>query len=338
MDGKCGSPVNLQLNKAASQTIVFSVAGVNTSATNTLTVTPAAGSAVSMMLTTNIVAPSTNGGKFAQQPVVKLFDAYGNISVNDHSTSVTASKKDGGSWSLSGTATKTASAGIVAFTNLAAANAAAVNGAQLAFNASGLTEIVSSAVNLPTRRHSGGSSGEGTSEPDTGAEVLVNGKPIAAGKITTTTVNGKIVTTLVVDQSALDSRLEAEGPRAVITIMISSQSDVIIAELNGQMIKKIEQKQGILKIVTKRAGYEIDSKQINMDAIAGQLGGKKDLQDIKIQIEIGIPTDDVLKVVERSAVERKFVIVVPPLEFLVRAIYGNQTVEISKFSGYVERT
>ncbi|SFL20657.1 hypothetical protein SAMN03159341_1042, partial [Paenibacillus sp. 1_12] len=107
---------NLKLNKVASQTIGFSVAGVDTPATNTLSLTPTAGSAASMALTTDIIAPASNGGTFAQQPAVTLRDAYGNVRVNDTTTSVTVSRKDAGTWMLTGTATKTASAGVVTFT------------------------------------------------------------------------------------------------------------------------------------------------------------------------------------------------------------------------------
>ncbi|SFM54984.1 NHL repeat-containing protein, partial [Paenibacillus sp. 1_12] len=99
---------NLKLNKAAAQTISLSVSDVATPAANTLSITPSAGSAASMALTTDVTAPAGNGGVFAQQPVVTLRDAYGNTSVSDSTTVVTVSKKDTGTWTLTGTATATA--------------------------------------------------------------------------------------------------------------------------------------------------------------------------------------------------------------------------------------
>ncbi|WP_235886096.1 S-layer homology domain-containing protein [Paenibacillus cymbidii] len=140
---------NLKLNKAAAQTIGFSVADVATPATNTVSITPSAGSAASMALTTDITAPASNGGGFLQQPVVTLLDAYGNTSTGDSSTVVTVSKKDAGTWVLSGTVSATASAGVATFTGLGATNAAEVTGAQLAFDAAGLTQIASTTVTLP---------------------------------------------------------------------------------------------------------------------------------------------------------------------------------------------
>jgi hypothetical protein len=141
---------NLKLNKAGtSQTLQFSVANVATPATNTVSIMPVAGNAASMALTTGISAPASNGGTFAQQPVVTLLDAYGNTSTGDSSTVVTVSKKDTGTWSLTGTATATTSAGVATFTDLGATNEAEVTGAQLAFAASGLAQITSTTVTLP---------------------------------------------------------------------------------------------------------------------------------------------------------------------------------------------
>jgi hypothetical protein len=71
-----------------------------------------------MTVSTNITAPASNGGNFAQQPVITLKDAYGNSCTGDSSTQVTASKKDAGIWSLTGTTAKTAASGIVTFTDL----------------------------------------------------------------------------------------------------------------------------------------------------------------------------------------------------------------------------
>ncbi|MGE7271105.1 fibronectin type III domain-containing protein [Brevibacillus panacihumi] len=141
--------VNLRLNKAATQSITLSVAGVTKPAANTLIITPIAGNAASMALTTDITPPVSNGGMFAQQPVITLHDVYGNTSIGDDNTVVIASKKDTGAWTLTGTSAATASAGVVTFTGLGATNAAGVTGAQLAFEAVGLTPIESKTVMLP---------------------------------------------------------------------------------------------------------------------------------------------------------------------------------------------
>ncbi|WP_244209097.1 S-layer homology domain-containing protein [Paenibacillus ferrarius] len=167
--------VNLKLNKAAAQTIGLSVAGVATPATNTLSLAPVAGSSVKMALTTGIMAPNSNGGAFAQQPVVTLQDVYGNMSTGDSSTDVTVSQKDTGTWVLIGTKTVTASAGIATFTDLGATNTAEVTGAQLAFDANSLTQIASASLTLPAPAPAHTvSASAATSTPTVGADNAIS--------------------------------------------------------------------------------------------------------------------------------------------------------------------
>lgn len=107
------------------------------------------GALASLTLTENITAPASNGGLFAVQPVITLKDQYGNICTGDNSTTVTVSKKDSGTWTLSGTVTAIAVNGVVTFLDLGTTNSAHVAGAQLAFNTTGIPEVLSAEVNLP---------------------------------------------------------------------------------------------------------------------------------------------------------------------------------------------
>uniref|UniRef100_UPI0020C0E21B hypothetical protein n=1 Tax=Paenibacillus odorifer TaxID=189426 RepID=UPI0020C0E21B len=141
--------VDLKLNKAGAQAVVFSQAGIATPAATALNIAPVAGSTATMKLTTGVSAPQANGGSFAQQPVITLLDQFGNVNIGDSSTIVTVSKKDAGSWMLTGNTTLTAVAGVISFTDLGATNAAGITGAQLAFAATGLPQITSVALNLP---------------------------------------------------------------------------------------------------------------------------------------------------------------------------------------------
>ncbi|MFC3803698.1 immunoglobulin-like domain-containing protein [Cohnella sp. GCM10012308] len=169
-------------------------------------------------------------------------------------------------------------------------------------------------------------------------EVLVNGKVEKAGTLSTSSVNGQSVTTVTVDPVKLDQRLTAEGSNAVVTIPVSAGSDVIIAELNGQMVKNMELKQAIVTIKTPQATYTLPARQIDIDSISKQLGQTVDLKDIKIHIQIAAPTTDAAKVVTDAASQNGFSLIVAPVEFTVLGTYGGKTIEISRFDAYVERT
>lgn len=184
---------------------------------------------------------------------------------------------------------------------------------------------------------SGGSAPVPQPAPNSGADILVNGKVEKAGTATTGKRNDQAVTTVAVDQKKLEDKLAAEGQGAVVTIPVNTKSDVVIGELNGLMIKNMEDKQAVLKLQTERAAYTLPAQQINIGAISEQVGKTVALQDIKLQIEIAAPSADTVKVVENAAVKGTFSLSVPPLNFKVQAVYGGKTIEISKFNVYVER-
>ncbi|WP_415839996.1 S-layer homology domain-containing protein, partial [Paenibacillus endophyticus] len=178
------------------------------------------------------------------------------------------------------------------------------------------------------------------STPETtnpGVDVLVNGKVEQIGKATTTKVNGQTVIIITIDQKKLEDKLASEGQGSVVTIPVKTKSDVIVGELNGQMVKSMESKQAVLEIKTDRASYTLPAEQINISAIYSQIGNSAALQDIKVQIEIAEPTAETVKVVENAAETGSFSLVVPPVNFTVRAIYGDTTVEVAHFNAYIER-
>ncbi|WP_240036784.1 S-layer homology domain-containing protein [Paenibacillus amylolyticus] len=169
-------------------------------------------------------------------------------------------------------------------------------------------------------------------------DIFVNGKAENAGTITRTQRNGQTVTTVLIDQKKLEDKLTAEGQNAVVAILVNSESHVAVGSLNGQMVKNMEDKQAVLEIKTDRATYTIPAQQININTISEQVGKSVALQDIQVQIEISEPTTDMVKVVENAAAKGTFTLVVPPLNFTVKGIYGDKTVEVSKFNAYVKRT
>ncbi len=139
----------LVLNKADVQSILFNIEGLISQQSNALSISPTPRTAAAIELTTDMQAPLSNGGEFNRQPVITLKDQFGNVCTQDNSTVITASKKDAGNWNLTGTTTKTASNGIVTFTDLGTENEAQVNNAQLIFTATGIESITSSQVALP---------------------------------------------------------------------------------------------------------------------------------------------------------------------------------------------
>ncbi|WP_458120115.1 S-layer homology domain-containing protein [Paenibacillus sp. Z6-24] len=196
---------------------------------------------------------------------------------------------------------------------------------------------------------SGGGSGGGTtpsnpSTPDpsapvsSGADILVNGKIERAGTVTESEIGGQSAATVTIDQQRLADRLAAEGNGAVVTIPVTSNADIIIGELNGQMVSNMEQQQATLEIVTNRATYTIPANQINIASISSQLGSSVNLQDIQVRIRIAVPDADTLAIVNQAASAQSFSLVAPPVNLDIQAVHNGQVVDVSRFNAYVERS
>ncbi|WP_158560732.1 DUF4073 domain-containing protein [Paenibacillus contaminans] len=169
-------------------------------------------------------------------------------------------------------------------------------------------------------------------------DVLINGMAINIGVATTTKVDNRQVTTITLNQENLEALIEAEGQGAVVTLILSTNTDVVISELNGQIVKNMENNQVVLEIKVGTATYTIPTNQINIDAISNQVGKSVALQDIMVKIEIAEPTAAMVNVVENAALKGTFTIVAPPISFTINSTYGDRTITIEKFNAYVERT
>ncbi len=167
--------------------------------------------------------------------------------------------------------------------------------------------------------------------------VLVDGNAVAAGSATTETVDGKTVTTVVVDDAKIEAKLNEEGGNATVTIPISGNADTAVGELSGQTIKNMENKEATLEIKTETVSYRVPASEINIDSISEQLGEQVQLKDIKVSITISEPPADTVRIVEDTADRNNYQIVVEPVEFEITCSSGGKTVSVSKFSGYVER-
>jgi hypothetical protein len=170
-----------------------------------------------------------------------------------------------------------------------------------------------------------------------GVDVLVNGKAESAGTLETGTRDGRAVATVTLDENRLEERLAEEGRGTVVTVPVSAGSEIVVGELNGRMVKMMEASEAILEIRTDRAAYTLPASQIRIDALSELIGSEVALQDIKVQIEIAEPAAVTVQAVESAAADGSFTLVVPPIEFTVRAVHGDTIIEVEKFTAYVER-
>jgi hypothetical protein len=139
------TPSASALLQTSGEKSIFVVAGGYANATVTQTL--GAGVATKLVLSTEPVAPATNGGLLATQPVIRFQDQYNNLT-STGTSSVTASAVEG-TWTLGGTSTVSIIDGAATFTDLTAGAATALSGVTISFTSGSLNSMTSSGFNIP---------------------------------------------------------------------------------------------------------------------------------------------------------------------------------------------
>jgi arabinan endo-1,5-alpha-L-arabinosidase len=183
-----------------------------------------------------------------------------------------------------------------------------------------------------------GTPGTSASPATPAVSALVNGKAVNLGTTTTSKRDGQTMQIISIDPQKMEDLLTTLAQGTVINILGNSKFDVVVVEFSGQTINSMGQKQAVVAITKENATYTLPMQFININDLSKQFGNAVALKDMKIQIEMGTPTNETVRIVEESSIKGKFNIVVPPLNFSVKAIYVNKTIEVSKFNSYVERT
>ncbi|MFD0673510.1 S-layer homology domain-containing protein [Cohnella sp. GCM10027633] len=174
--------------------------------------------------------------------------------------------------------------------------------------------------------------------PDPDIEIIVDGvKQEQLATAQKSQVDGRNVTTILLNNAKIIDKLEREGNK-LITIPVTGDNEVVVGELNGSLIKKMEDKDAVLQIQTDTAAYTLPASLVNIDAIAAQLGANVKLEDIKIQIRISETTGANKDKAQAAANASGAQLIGQPIDFEITVSYGLRTIDASKFNGYVERT
>lgn len=171
-----------------------------------------------------------------------------------------------------------------------------------------------------------------------GASVIVDGVKQEVGTAKTSSENGQSKTEVIFDSAKLDKILGSAENGATVLLSVTGGSNIASGVLTGQMVKDMEKKDAILEVKTNTAAYTLPASQVNIDAVSSQLGASVTLSDIKVEISIAEPSDAAIRVVENAANDAGFTIMVPAVDFKISCTYGGQTVDVSSFNSYVERT
>ncbi|MFD1885732.1 S-layer homology domain-containing protein [Paenibacillus wenxiniae] len=184
----------------------------------------------------------------------------------------------------------------------------------------------------------------GTSTPTTAGKqpviVLVNGKQEDAGEATTTTENNIKTTTIDVDTNKLKTKLDAEGLNAIVTIPISSDSDVNRAQIDGQALQNMQDKSATIVLQTDTASYKLPAKEIQLSTLVSSNGTSttNTASDVKVMMQIAKSPQAVTEKMTEASKSKKATLLTAPYDFKITVTNDGKSIDVNLFNAYVERT
>lgn len=180
------------------------------------------------------------------------------------------------------------------------------------------------------------SSSQTSSRPaKTGVKILIDDQTITAATEKNSRVGNKRVTTILLDDFKIQSRLQTEGNNAVVTIPVNQHSDVIVAQINGQTVKDMETRDDVIQVKCDDSTFVVLASQIEIDRVLSQLSPDTERKDIKVNISIAASSEETIGIVSDIANRNNYQLIGEPIEFGISYTTGDQTIELSKMSGYV---
>ncbi|OAS13251.1 DUF5018 domain-containing protein, partial [Paenibacillus oryzisoli] len=164
------------------------------------------------------------------------------------------------------------------------------------------------------------------------ADILLNNKAVLSGA--TTSVNGSNRLTISANRSTLDPLVAVEGKGAVLTFQARESFDNIVASLDGELLRDLQQHQARIELNTGQAVYALSAGQMNIDSLSSQLGESAALKDIKIEIGIQVQA----KLTEANTIQSGGT--TTPLTaqtaFTLQAKYGETILNLTKLDTHTE--
>lgn len=186
--------------------------------------------------------------------------------------------------------------------------------------------------------------------PDASVIVIVNGQAQSAGKETKTTEGTQNVVTVEVDNKVIESKIEeaiknnTQGSANVLQVPVANaNADIVRVQLSGDIVKKLESNAFDVSIKRGNVEYVIPASEFTISKVAEGLSVlEKDLQEIKIEVQITNLPPALVAQYNEVAKANGAELIFPPIAFEVIARTTGtdgktEEVAINKFSNYVER-
>ncbi len=145
------------------------------------------------------------------------------------------------------------------------------------------------------------------------------------------------VLTVSVNTEQLVEQLEQTDHQSTVIIPVTASTDEVSTAFTGTAVKVLENKNATVEIQTPIGIYKLPASEVMIDQLSEQLGAGTDLENVIIHVDIAKSGNTKADLLEESADNGGYTVVVPPVDFTVTAEYADQRVRITKFNSFVER-
>lgn len=180
-----------------------------------------------------------------------------------------------------------------------------------------------------------GNSGSGSNTgSSSGFDILIDGKTYRLGELKSSNRGGQTVSTISMSLDKVKEVLASAGQQVTVVLPIKTGSDVAIAELPGELLQLLIEKQASLRIETEYAAYTLPMGLIDL---AKLFGGSVNAKDVVVSVELSKPTAEVTALAQKAVEQNQLTLALPPVNFSISVSYEGKKTELSTFASYVER-
>ena len=168
--------------------------------------------------------------------------------------------------------------------------------------------------------------------------VLLNGARSDAGSLSVWDEGGRTFARFALDREALEAMFSGGEETLTIAVEFLGEADVISAVLSGRLLADLLERNALIHLITGNASFKIPVRELNMQNIAASFDPAAGPEEISVFIEIAAADADMTALAEHAAGANGFAMASDPISFSVYAAYGEETLEITRFHSFVERT
>ncbi|MCG8481804.1 MAG: InlB B-repeat-containing protein, partial [Clostridia bacterium] len=181
-----------------------------------------------------------------------------------------------------------------------------------------------------------GSSGSGNSKKIVVADVEKEGNDKSIGVTGTMKSTSKKVE-VQVDKASIKESIHKAEQDAVVKVKVPQETKEITTIFSVQNVKDMQKKDLTISVETKKAVYTIPTNNIDLNIVSEEFGNNVNADDIEFEVLQKESSTAMEEIIIKTAEKENVKVLMPSIDFEVKASYKGKSVTIGVFKKYVTR-